>query len=77
MKCDLHVHSIHSGMRTVPVLKRVCRESYNDPREVYSVRRRKGIAVSRIVVGMHFLADIIAGALMGSLIGCLSVWLFL
>jgi predicted metal-dependent phosphoesterase TrpH len=43
MKCDLHVHSIHSGMCTVPVLKRVCRESYNDPREVYSVLKRRGM----------------------------------
>jgi len=43
MKCDLHVHSIHSGMCTVPVLKRVCRESYNDPREVYSVLKGKGM----------------------------------
>jgi len=43
MKCDLHVHSIHSGMCTVPVLKRVCRESYNDPREVYSVLKEKGM----------------------------------
>ncbi len=43
MKCDLHVHSIHSGMCTVPVLKRVCRESYNDPCEVYSVLKRKGM----------------------------------
>ncbi len=43
MKCDLHVHSIHSGMCTVPVLKHVCRESYNDPREVYAILRRKGM----------------------------------
>ena len=35
------------------------------------------IAVSRIIVGMHFLTDIIAGALIGALIGYLSVWLFL
>ena len=43
MKCDLHIHTIHSGMCTVPVLKRICRESYNDPREVYSVLKRKGM----------------------------------
>src|SRR5579883_227352 len=43
MKCDLHVHSIHSGMCTVPMLKRVCRESYNDPRDVYDVLKRKGM----------------------------------
>ena len=35
MRCDLHVHSIASGMFTVPGLNRICRESYNDPAEVY------------------------------------------
>jgi len=43
MKCDLHVHSIHSGMCTVPLLKRVCRESYNDPLEVYAILKEKGM----------------------------------
>lgn len=43
MKCDLHVHSIHSGMCTVPLLNRICRESYNDPLEVYSVLKKKGM----------------------------------
>ena len=43
MKCDLHVHSIHSGMCTVPLLRRVCRESYNDPREVYAILKEKGM----------------------------------
>ena len=31
MKCDMHVHTVHSGMCTVPVFDRFCRESYNDP----------------------------------------------
>ena len=35
------------------------------------------IAISRIVVGMHFLTDIVVGALLGALIGYLSVWLFI
>jgi undecaprenyl-diphosphatase len=35
------------------------------------------IAVSRVIVGMHFLTDIVAGAAMGTLIGYLSVGLFL
>jgi len=43
MKCDLHVHSFHSGMCTVPLLNRICRESYNDPREVYAVLKQKGM----------------------------------
>lgn len=43
MKCDLHVHTIHSGMCTVPVLDRICRESYNDPREVYATLKARGM----------------------------------
>jgi predicted metal-dependent phosphoesterase TrpH len=43
MKCDLHVHSVHSGMCTTPLLSRVCRESYNDPAEVYARLRKKGM----------------------------------
>jgi predicted metal-dependent phosphoesterase TrpH len=43
MKCDLHVHTHHSGMCTVPVLKRICRESYNAPLEVYDTLKRRGM----------------------------------
>ena len=35
MRCDLHVHTVHSGMCTVPVLSRVCLESYNEPLALY------------------------------------------
>jgi predicted metal-dependent phosphoesterase TrpH len=43
MKCDLHVHTIHSGMCTVPVVRHFCRESYNDPAEVYEKLKRSGM----------------------------------
>jgi len=43
MKCDLHVHTVHSGMCTVPVLDRICRESYNDPHHVYEILKRRGM----------------------------------
>jgi predicted metal-dependent phosphoesterase TrpH len=43
MKCDLHVHTVHSGMCTVPVFKRICRESYSDPDEVYATLKRRGM----------------------------------
>lgn len=43
MKCDLHVHSLHSGMCTTPVVSRICRESYNDPAEVYARLRKRGM----------------------------------
>jgi predicted metal-dependent phosphoesterase TrpH len=43
MKCDLHVHTIHSGMCTVPLISRICRESYNDPQEVYQLLKRRGM----------------------------------
>jgi predicted metal-dependent phosphoesterase TrpH len=45
MRCDLHVHSIASGMFTAPVLDRICRESYNDPAEVYERLKRLGMSV--------------------------------
>jgi len=43
MKCDLHVHTVHSGMCTVPVFQRICRESYSDPDEVYATLKRRGM----------------------------------
>jgi predicted metal-dependent phosphoesterase TrpH len=45
MRCDLHVHSIASGMFTAPVLNRFCRESYNDPAEVYERLKRLGMSI--------------------------------
>ncbi len=43
MRCDLHVHTIHSGMCSVPVLNRICRESYNDPHELYATLKARGM----------------------------------
>jgi predicted metal-dependent phosphoesterase TrpH len=43
MRCDLHVHTIHSGMCSVPLLNRICRESYNDPHEVYRTLKMRGM----------------------------------
>ncbi|HUI41215.1 MAG TPA: PHP-associated domain-containing protein [Terriglobia bacterium] len=43
MRCDLHVHSVHSGMCTLPALKGLCRESYSPPEAVYNVLRRRGM----------------------------------
>jgi predicted metal-dependent phosphoesterase TrpH len=43
MKCDLHVHTHHSGMCTVPVMKRICRECYSAPLAVYETLKRRGM----------------------------------
>jgi predicted metal-dependent phosphoesterase TrpH len=43
MRCDLQVHTVHSGMCTVPALSRVCRESYNEPRALYETLKRRGM----------------------------------
>jgi predicted metal-dependent phosphoesterase TrpH len=43
MKCDLHVHSVHSGACTTPVLRRFCRESYTDPHELYAHLKNRGM----------------------------------
>lgn len=45
MRCDLHVHSIASGMCNTPILNRVCRESYNQPAEVYARSKRLGMSL--------------------------------
>ena len=39
----MHVHTLHSGMCTVPLLNRVCRESYNDPNSVYEALKQRGM----------------------------------
>lgn len=43
MKCDLHVHTRHSGMCNIPGFQRFCRESYNDPEAVYQTLKRRGM----------------------------------
>src|SRR3984957_4226658 len=43
MRCDLHVHTIHSGMCTVPGLSRVCLESYNEPHALYERLKQRGM----------------------------------
>ena len=44
MRCDLHVHSIASGMCDTPGLTRIAKESYNHPAEVYHRCKRLGIS---------------------------------
>ena len=48
MRCDLHVHSIASGMFDGPGLSRICRESYNDPTEVYERLKHLGMSIVTI-----------------------------
>jgi len=43
MRCDLHVHTRHSGMCTVPLLDRVCRESYTAPGPLYETLKQRGM----------------------------------
>jgi predicted metal-dependent phosphoesterase TrpH len=43
MRCDLHVHTDRSGMCTVPLARRFCRESYNDPLALYETLKRRGM----------------------------------
>ena len=51
MRCDLHVHSIASGMCNTPLVNRVCRESYNDPARVYI--RLKQLGMSLVTLTDH------------------------
>jgi predicted metal-dependent phosphoesterase TrpH len=48
MRCDLHVHSIASGMFTGLGLNRICRESYSDPAEVYDQLKQMGMSIVTI-----------------------------
>ena len=48
MICDMHVHTRHSGMCTLPILGRFCRESYNDPLAVYQTLKRLGMTLVTI-----------------------------
>jgi predicted metal-dependent phosphoesterase TrpH len=43
MKCDLHVHSVHSGTMPWPVLRHFFQESYSAPKEVYDRLHRRGM----------------------------------
>ena len=43
MRCDLHVHTVHSGMCTVPGFTRVCKESYNEPHALYERLKARGM----------------------------------
>jgi len=45
MRCDLHVHSVGSGMCSTPGLSRICKESYNDPAGVYARCKRLGMTI--------------------------------
>ena len=47
MRCDLHVHSVASGMFDAPGLG-FCRESYSEPVEVYQHLKRLGMSLVTI-----------------------------
>src|SRR5258706_10609606 len=51
MRCDLHVHTTHSGYCTVPVAKRFCPECYNKPLAVY--RRLKELGMELVTITDH------------------------
>ncbi len=43
MRCDLHVHTVHSGLCNIPVLSAFCNESYSEPHAVYEKLKRQGM----------------------------------
>jgi predicted metal-dependent phosphoesterase TrpH len=45
MRCDLHVHTTGSGMCNTPGLTRICRESYNQPEDVYRRCKQRGMTI--------------------------------
>jgi len=45
MRCDLHVHTVHSGMCTLPLLSRICRECYTPPLALFERLRQLGMGL--------------------------------
>ena len=45
MRCDLHVHSMASGMFDAPGLSLICRECYTEPAEVYERLKLLGMSI--------------------------------
>jgi predicted metal-dependent phosphoesterase TrpH len=43
MRCDLHVHSVHSGRVSLPILGSLGNECYSEPQEVYDRCHRLGL----------------------------------
>jgi predicted metal-dependent phosphoesterase TrpH len=43
MRCDLHVHTTHSGMCSEHLLRLISRESYNDPVDLYEILKCRGM----------------------------------
>jgi predicted metal-dependent phosphoesterase TrpH len=58
MRCDLHVHSKHSGPVDLPLLRHLGRESYSEPLDVYWTALRRGMDL--VTLSDH---DTIEGAL--------------
>jgi predicted metal-dependent phosphoesterase TrpH len=58
MRCDIHIHSRHSGRTTLPVLRHVARDSYSQPGAILETARQRGMDL--VTITDH---DSIAGAL--------------
>jgi predicted metal-dependent phosphoesterase TrpH len=58
VKLDAHVHTRHSGYSTIRPLRRVLRESYNSPEDVYRLSKQRGMDL--VTITDH---DAISGAL--------------
>ena len=48
MRCDLHVHTVHSGLCNIPVISAFCLESYSEPEAVYNKLKRRGMSLVTI-----------------------------
>ncbi len=57
MRCDLHVHTLHSGLCNLPVLSAFCKESYSEPQAVYDKLKRQGMDL--ITITDHDCIDVV------------------
>lgn len=58
MRCDLHVHTRHSGPVDLPGLRHLSRECYSEPMKVYETAKRRGMDL--VTITDH---DTVEGAL--------------
>lgn len=58
MRCDLHVHTLHSGPVDLPGLRHLSRECYSEPMEVYETAKGRGMDL--VTITDH---DTVEGAL--------------
>ena len=70
MKADLHVHTVHSGYSSLPLLQKVLRESYNQPDRVYELAKARGMDLVAITDHNEIAGALALGCREDVIVGC-------